>query len=240
MDIPAQYQNIFSCDHAQLPKESLIYNSDYSKKIEKNQEFFTKDKIFDPQINNLIEEAINNNSSVPNKILISSTSQNDIKNYSKNLDLLSAPREFDLYERPLSRRGSRDSVQKVGIEEGEDNRTETPKPIDEFEIILKSKDDLKTNSSKQVWYSESEDESEEIEIYHPLESDDEQKTSLKNYTNNKLTNNKESSNKIFPIFKSCDTSDTEEDDHEVDANSEMFDSHNYRRLQESPFNIQQY
>lgn len=238
INIHKQYQNIFSCDHAQLPKESLIYENDvtnYSTKIQTNQKFYPnifKAEIFDSQINNLLEENIENklNSSVPNVILISTNSQNDIKNYSENLSLLGAPTEFNLYERPISRRGSRESTQEGGIEESEDNRSETPKPIGDQ---LEENRNLTTNGSKPRWSSESEDESGEIETYHPLESDDEQKTNLKNHNNNKLTNNVKSFNKRFPSFKSCDTSDTED---EVDVNSEtnMLDRHNYQRLQESP------
>lgn len=243
------YQNIFSCDHAQLPEESFIqedayeFSNNYSTKIQINSEFYeTIKQDFFTAPSNLKEETPQSkyiSSVVPNVILISSNSQSNLQNNSLNADeiLLQAPIEFNPYERPISRRGSRDLGQEERIEE-ENNQTETPAPLgDQLEVILKNKQDEinNLNNTKRIWYSDSEGDSDEVEIYYPLEndniSDNEAKTALKNpmMTNN----NVKLPTKRFPIFKSCETTDTE-DELDINAETKILDRHNYQRLQESP------
>ncbi|KAI1725348.1 hypothetical protein DdX_02004 [Ditylenchus destructor] len=93
---------------------------------------------------------------------------NNNKNYEiqtgKAKTFLDAHNGADPFERPLSRRGSRDSTPEQGIEEGGESREDTPQPIEEIESASKSNPD----DYSEVSDSENEESSETtvLEKYH--------------------------------------------------------------------------
>lgn len=227
-------RNFFICDLSQLPKEKSLENILNSN----SQKFLIKSKS-----QNQFQSNNNNNINLPNVILISSQSdillteanENDkLINYSnENNTTLNLPYDF---ERPLSRRGSRESTPEEGTEECENSREETPLPLgDELDNNNKIiNDNVLTNFinfsyiKNDLLTDKNEKKDDELRNYYILQNYSSNNEHLNNLliktTNNVKTKSFLNSNSDFDL-----TSDSEKDEE-----TKMLDRHQYERLQESP------
>lgn len=182
-----------------------------------------------------------------NEISLSETNNNEktITEFHAVENTLGTPQQFNPYERPLSRRGSRESTPEQGVEGGGSSREDTPLPIgDEFANLAKTKNKNK-RQLENSWTSESEeeDEDQEIEVYHPLKmmSDDEEQQLANHHNSNNnnignveiVVNNYNSTAKPYASY-SAGSSDSEDCQHEEAKEQKMLDRYQYERLQESP------
>uniref|UniRef100_A0A915D3P3 Uncharacterized protein n=1 Tax=Ditylenchus dipsaci TaxID=166011 RepID=A0A915D3P3_9BILA len=268
---PKKYQNMFACDPSQLPQEVFhmsemvkpIEDKHYQTKGKSSQSDLDDDDAFLPEapFQTTNRQSVSGTVNLPSVILVSSISQENVpeKNNNKKLELyppsagaaafLDTGVKANPYERPLSRRGSRESTPEQGEEEYEDNR-DTPQPIGDevgiesmlqeglkkdLSMTLKFKAPSSNRQNSPTWTSDSGDEEETGTVYHQLENDihasDEEEVKQRAHK----TFNKEIPviNRLLPTFHSEEISDSENEYGEPNE-TKVLDRHHYERLQESP------
>ena len=142
------YQNMFACDHSQLPKESEAFESEkeeeeeFIRRISNTKSNFESSLIIERRNSNRGDELIASEIQIPickeptsNATILCNSLRNELnvfasnsKNFQDERNLLLGTME-DVGTRPLSRRGSWDEAHDQGVEETYSSREDTPQPL---------------------------------------------------------------------------------------------------------------
>lgn len=267
-------RNLFKCDPSQLPIEynesneenknsdKKVYMANHKAAIKTNSD--DEEICFNSTVNSTTSQQqpqfqLNHKNIVnpPSVILVSTQSDmlieknnNDkkqINNYPLiNNSTLAAPSEYNLYERPLSRRSSRESTSEQSAETSESSREDTPLPLgDELDNTNNQIVDAITinstnhaNTKNKTWVTERNNQDNVLQNYHILQNfstneENNEKIKQNNLPPDQSKINGQNTNKsILPYSASNLSSNSEEEENTKET--KMLDRHQYERLQESP------
>jgi large-conductance mechanosensitive channel len=166
------------------------------------------------------------------------TNQQEASNAAAAASLLETNVGFNPYERPLSRRGSRNSTPEEGEEYAEEDREDTPPPLGDEASIVEKLENLPKNEPPVArshtahkfghWSSDSESENE---VYQRLSEVSEGEEGAEENANTTTKRKKRKIQKNASSDLESVTSD--EEDKGIDE-EEALERHQYERLQESP------
>uniref|UniRef100_A0AC34RJ28 Uncharacterized protein n=1 Tax=Panagrolaimus sp. JU765 TaxID=591449 RepID=A0AC34RJ28_9BILA len=249
------FTRMFACDPSQLPAEYMYVSPEGDNQSEdvllhspplskKHSSPITQEG---PQIPSMI--LVSASTPIPPELGFDSSSKTELQlqqpPFKQNkqeilvtgTSLLNTNQVYNPYERPLSRRGSRNSTPEQGEEFAVD-REETPSPLGDEEADTFIADKVEEENVPSVqpdivknehWSSDSDSENE---VYQRLSEasegeDDERMLNDERQTTKKWKN--------LPKNNSSDVeSNFSDEDETTKTEEEMLEGHNYKRLQESP------